>query len=171
VRNWAKPGTEGLMHRIGGIEKDYDSGNISYEPENHQKMTNVRRDKILGIAKDIPLQGVEAGNTKGRLAVVGWGSTFGPISRAVDRCREDGLDVSHIHLRYIWPMARNLGELLKGFDQIIVPEMNDGQLVNLLRAQFLVPAEGLNKVTGKPFKISEIEAAIRGRFAHRQAAE
>jgi 2-oxoglutarate/2-oxoacid ferredoxin oxidoreductase subunit alpha len=171
VRNWAKPGTPGLMHRIGGIEKDYNSGNISYEPENHQKMTDVRRNRILGIAKDIPLQGVEAGNTKGRLAVVGWGSTYGPISRAVDRCRAEGLDVSHIHLRYIWPLARNLGELLKGFDQVIVPEMNDGQLVTLLRAQYLVPAQGLNKVTGKPFKISEIEAAIRDRLAHRQAAE
>ena len=171
VRNWAKPGTPGLMHRIGGIEKDYNSGNISYEPENHQKMTDVRRNRILGIAKDIPLQKVEAGNTTGRLAVVGWGSTYGPISRAVDRCREDGLDVSHIHLRYIWPLARNLGDLLKGFDQVIVPEMNDGQLVTLLRAQYLVPAEGLNKVTGKPFKISEIESAIRDRLAHRQAAE
>jgi 2-oxoglutarate ferredoxin oxidoreductase subunit alpha len=172
VRNWAKPGTPGLAHRIGGIEKDYDSGNISYEPDNHQKMTNVRRDRILGIAKDIPLQGVEQGNTRGRLAVVGWGSTYGPISRAIDRCRADGLDVSHIHLRYIWPLPRNLGELLRGFDQIIVPEMNDGQLVTLLRAQYLVPAEGLNKVTGKPFKISEIEAAIRRRFSQaRQAAE
>jgi 2-oxoglutarate ferredoxin oxidoreductase subunit alpha len=171
VRNWAKPGTPGLMHRIGGIEKDYDSGNISYEPENHQKMTNVRRDRILGIAHDIPLQKVEAGNEKGRLAVVGWGSTYGPISRAVDRCRAEGLDVSHIHLRYIWPLPRNLGELLKGFDQVIVPEMNDGQLVTLLRAQYLVPAQGLNKVTGKPFKISEIEAAIRSRLETRQAAE
>ncbi|MFN3876003.1 MAG: 2-oxoacid:acceptor oxidoreductase subunit alpha, partial [Flavobacteriales bacterium] len=95
VRPWALPGQPGLQHRIGGIEKDYNSGNISYEPENHQKMTNVRRDRILGIAKDIPLQKVEAGNTKGRLAVVGWGSTYGPISRAVDRCRADGLDVSH----------------------------------------------------------------------------
>ncbi|MCW5772693.1 MAG: 2-oxoacid:acceptor oxidoreductase subunit alpha, partial [Rhodospirillaceae bacterium] len=172
VRNWAKPGTPGLQHRIGGIEKDYNSGNISYDPDNHQKMTNVRRDRILGIAKDIPLQKVEAGNEKGRLAIVGWGSTYGPISRAVDRCRADGLDVSHIHLRYIWPLPRNLGELLRGFDQVIVPEMNDGQLVTLLRAQYLVPAQGLNKVTGKPFKISEIEAAIRDRLAaQRQAAE
>jgi 2-oxoglutarate ferredoxin oxidoreductase subunit alpha len=89
----------------------------------------------------------------------------------VDRCRADGLDVSHIHLRYIWPLPRNLGDLLKGYDQVIVPEMNDGQLVTLLRAQYLVPAQGLNKVTGKPFKIAEIEAAIRGRLAHRQAAE
>jgi 2-oxoglutarate ferredoxin oxidoreductase subunit alpha len=134
-------------------------------------MTDVRRNRILGVAKDIPLQKVEQGNTKGRLAVVGWGSTYGPISRAVDRSRADGLDVSHIHLRYIWPLPRNLGELLKGFDQVIVPEMNDGQLVTLLRAQYLVPAQGLNKVTGKPFKISEIEAAIRDRLATRQAAE
>jgi 2-oxoglutarate ferredoxin oxidoreductase subunit alpha len=166
VRPWVKPGTPGLMHRIGGIEKDYNSGNINYEPENHQKMTNARRDKILGIANDIPLQKVEQGRDSGRLAVVGWGSTFGPISRAVDRSRAAGLDVAHIHIRHIWPLPRNLGELLKGFDKILVPEMNAGQLVALLRAQYLVPAEGLSQVNGKPFRIADIEAAIRARLAH-----
>ncbi|HVO16899.1 MAG TPA: 2-oxoglutarate ferredoxin oxidoreductase subunit alpha, partial [Alphaproteobacteria bacterium] len=161
----AVPGTPGLEHRIGGIEKDYDSGNISYEPANHQRMTDVRRNKILGIAKDIPLQKVDQGNERGRLAVVGWGSTYGPISRAVSNARARKLDVSHIHVRHIWPLPRNLGDLLKGFDQILVPEMNTGQFITLLRSEFLVPAQGLNKVTGKPFKIAEIEAAINQRLA------
>jgi 2-oxoglutarate ferredoxin oxidoreductase subunit alpha len=162
ARAWAVPGTPGLEHRIGGIEKAYDSGHISYEPENHQRMTNVRRDKIDGIARDIPLQRVDQGGEKGALAVVGWGSTYGPISRAVNNLRErEGRDVSHIHLRHIWPLPANLGELLRGFGKVLVPEMNDGQLVTVLRAEYLVPAKGLNKVTGQPFKIAEVEQAIR----------
>lgn len=163
-RVWVKPGTPGLEHRVGGIEKSYDTGHISYDPENHQKMTDVRANKIKGIANDIPLQDVDQGNETGRIAVVGWGSTYGPISRAVSSLRADGEDVSHIHLRYINPLPRNLGDLLKGFDQVIVPEMNTGQLVTLLRSEYLVPAEGLNKVNGKPFKIVEIESAIRARL-------
>jgi 2-oxoglutarate ferredoxin oxidoreductase subunit alpha len=165
ARPWAVPGTPGLEHRIGGIERDYDSGNISYDPTNHQRMTDVRRNKILGIAKDIPLQTVDQGNERGRLAVVGWGSTYGPISRAVSNARARGLDVSHIHVRHIWPLPRNLGDLLRNFDQILVPEMNTGQFITVLRSEYLVPAQGLNKVTGKPFKISEIEAAITQRLA------
>jgi 2-oxoglutarate ferredoxin oxidoreductase subunit alpha len=163
-RVWVKPGTPGLEHRVGGIEKSYDSGHISYDADNHQKMTNVRANKIKGIANDIPLQDVDQGNETGRIAVVGWGSTYGPISRAVSSLRADGEDVAHIHLRYINPLPRNLGDLLKGFDQVIVPEMNTGQLVTLLRSEYLVPAEGLNKVNGKPFKIVEIESAIRARL-------
>ncbi len=162
-RPWVKPGTPGMMHRIGGIEKDYGSGNISYDPANHQRMTEVRAAKILGIANDIPEQTAEQGGTTGRLAVVGWGSTHGPISRAVARVREDGLDVSHIHLRYLWPMPRNLGDLLRGFDRVLVPEMNNGQLVKILRAEYLIDAEPLDRVTGKPFKIGEIEDEIRQR--------
>ncbi len=160
-RPWVKPGTPELMHRIGGIEKSYATGHISYDPANHQKMTEVRAAKINGIAKDIPLQTVEDGTEGGRLAVVGWGSTYGPISRAVSLLRAEGLDVSHIHLRHLWPLPRNLGDLLRKFDRILVPEMNHGQLVTLLRAEYLVPAEGLNQISGKPFKISTIEAAIR----------
>ena len=163
-RPWVKPGTPGLMHRIGGIEKDYDSGNISYDPDNHQRMTDTRRDKILGIADDIPLQSVELGSETGKLAVLGWGSTYGPIHRAVMTMHEQGHDVSHIHLRYIWPLPRNLGDLLAGFDQVLIPEMNDGQLKTLIRDRYLIPAEGLNKVTGKPFKIAEIEGAIKARL-------
>ncbi|MDF2367964.1 2-oxoacid:acceptor oxidoreductase subunit alpha [Sneathiella sp.] len=160
ARHWAVPGTPGLEHRIGGIEKEDGSGNISYEPANHQRMTDLRRDKILNIANDIPEQAVENGETSGKLAIVGWGSTYGPISRAVDTKLAEGKEVSHIHLRHIWPLPRNLGDLLRGFDRVIVPEMNDGQLKTVLRDQYLIDAQPLTKVTGQPFKISEIERAI-----------
>jgi len=164
ARPWVKPGTPDLMHRIGGIERSYDSGHISYDPENHQKMTDVRAAKVLGIANDIPEQTVEVGEAGAKLAVVGWGSTYGPINRAVNNMRDDGMDVAQIHLRYIWPLPRNLGDLLGTFDQILVPEMNTGQLRTLLRDQYLLPAEGLNKVNGKPFLIGELEDAIRARL-------
>ena len=160
ARTWAVPGTPGLEHRIGGLEKDYSSGNVSYDPENHQRMSDVRASKIARIANDIPLQDVELGSGGGRVAVVGWGSTYGPISRAVSNLRGEGLDVAHIHIRHIWPLPRNLGELLRQYDRVLVPEMNQGQLVTLLRSQYLVPAQGLNKVSGRPFKITEIESAV-----------
>src|SRR5690606_8321494 len=161
ARVWAIPGTPGLLHRIGGIEKGYDSGHISYDPQNHQRMTDARRNKVLGVARDLPLQTVEAGNSSGKLAVVGWGSTYGPIQQAVRRAIREGIDVSHIHIRHIWPLPTNLGELLSGFDQILVPEMNTGQLVTLLRSEYLLPAQPFNKVSGQPFKIAEILNAIR----------
>ena len=164
ARPWVKPGTPELMHRIGGIERSYDSGHISYDPDNHQKMTDVRAAKINGIANDIPEQDVEIGEAGGKLAVVGWGSTYGPINRAVSNMRDDGYDVSQIHLRYIWPLPRNIEALLKSYDQVLVAEMNTGQLRTVLRAEYLVPAEGLNKVNGKPFLIGEIEDAIRARL-------
>ncbi|MSO74304.1 MAG: 2-oxoacid:acceptor oxidoreductase subunit alpha [Alphaproteobacteria bacterium] len=164
ARPWVKPGTPGLAHRVGGLEKNYNSGNISYDPINHQRMTDARKAKIDGVANAIPDQIVDLGEAKGDLVVVGWGSTFGPIYRAVSNVRRDGQAVSHIHLRHLWPMPRNLGDLLKGFKQILVPEMNTGQLVGMLRNQYLVPAEGLNKVMGRPFTISEIEAAIRSKL-------
>ena len=160
VRPWVKPGTPGLEHRIGGIERDHDTGNISYDPQNHQRMTDARWNKVLAVADELPGQAVTQGEATGDLAVVGWGSTFGPISRAVANARSRGLAVSHIHLRHIWPLPRNLGGLLAGFRRILVPEMNKGQLVTLLRAEYRVPAEKLSKVTGKPFAIAEIEAAI-----------
>ncbi|MDP7548114.1 MAG: 2-oxoacid:acceptor oxidoreductase subunit alpha [Alphaproteobacteria bacterium] len=164
ARPWARPGTPGLEHRIGGIERADGTGNISYDAENHQRMTDLRAAKINGIADDIPLQAVEQGNESGKLAVVGWGSTHGPITRAVGNMRDLGHDVSHIHLHHIWPLPKNLGGLLAGFEQILVPEMNNGQLVTLLRADFLVPAQPLNKVNGQPFKIAEIETAILSRL-------
>ncbi len=161
ARAWAVPGTPGLEHRIGGIEKSYETGNISYDPGNHQKMTDVRQRKIADIADDIPEQAVEVGEDSGDVAVVGWGSSYGPITRAVQQLRSEGASVSHIHLRHIWPMPYNLGTLLGQFKKVIVPEMNTGQLLTLLRAEYLIPAIGLNKVSGQPFKVSEVEAAIR----------
>jgi len=161
ARVWVKPGTPGLEHRIGGLEKHYESGNISYDPDNHHKMTKIRAQKIQNIAQDQPEQAVDLGNTTGALAVVGWGSTFGSVNQAVRRARGEGLDVSHIHIRQIWPLPRNLKTLLGGFEKILVPELNNGQLVRVLRAEYLVPAEPLDKIAGQPFKVSEVLAGIR----------
>ena len=158
ARPWIKPGTPGLMHRIGGIEKAVDTGHIDYSPSNHQAMTDARKAKIDGVT--VPDQDVCLGNTSGTLAVVGWGSTFGPIHQAVRRARNRGMDVSHIHVRHIWPLPANLGELLRGFDHVLVPEMNTGQFKTVLRDQFLVDAKPLTKTSGQPFAISELEAAI-----------
>jgi 2-oxoglutarate/2-oxoacid ferredoxin oxidoreductase subunit alpha len=162
ARPWVKPGTPGLTHRIGGIEKEVDTGHLNYQPGNHQAMTDLRKAKIDGIAAHIPDQDVCLGTESGKLAIVGWGSTYGPIHQAVLRGRRKGLDVSHIHVRHIWPLPHNLGQLLKGYEKIIVPEMNTGQFKTVLRDQFLVDAKPLNKVSGQPFTIAEIEAAIEG---------
>jgi 2-oxoglutarate ferredoxin oxidoreductase subunit alpha len=161
ARAWAVPGTPGLEHRIGGLERSYDTGHISYDPDNHQKMTDTRAAKIAGIARDIPPQTVDLGPDRGELAVVGWGSTHGSIHQAVRRAREEGLDVSHIHVRYLNPFPSNLGELLAGFRKVLVPELNNGQLVTVLRSTYLLPARKLSKVAGKPFKVSEIERGMR----------
>jgi 2-oxoglutarate ferredoxin oxidoreductase subunit alpha len=123
-------------------------------------MTDARKAKVDGVAKGIPAQDVALGGTSGKLAVVGWGSTYGPIHQAVGRARAKGLDVSHIHVRHIWPLPENLGDLLRGFEKILVPEMNTGQFKTVLRDQFLVDARPLNKTSGQPFTIAEIEAAI-----------
>ena len=164
ARPWIKPGTPALMHRIGGIEKEVNTGHINYAPANHQAMTDLRRDKILGISRGLK-QEVAQGEASGKLAVVGWGSTFGPIHQAVRRARRKGLDVAHIHIRHIWPLPENLGELLEGYENILVPEMNTGQLKTVLRDQYLVDAKPLNKISGQPFRIAEIEAAIEGMLA------
>lgn len=158
ARPWIKPGTPGLLHRIGGIEKHELTGNIDYSPDNHQRMTDARKAKVEGIA--VPDQEVALGEPTGTLAVVGWGSTYGPIHQAVGRARRKGLDVSHIHVRHIWPLPANLGALLKGFDKVLVPEMNTGQFKTVLRDQFLVDAEPLTKTSGQPFQIAELEEAI-----------
>ncbi len=165
ARPWIKPGTPGLMHRIGGIEKNPGTGNLDYSPAAHQAMTDARHAKVDGVARSIPAQDVCLGNTKGKLAVVGWGSTFGPIHQAVRRARAKGLDVSHVHVRHIWPLPENLGDLLRGYDKVLVPEMNTGQFKTVLRDQYLVDARPLNKTSGQPFTIAEIEAAIEGMLA------
>jgi 2-oxoglutarate ferredoxin oxidoreductase subunit alpha len=160
ARPWIRPGTPGLEHRIGGIEKQPGTGNIDYRPEVHQEMTRLRAEKVLKIAESIPDQEVCLGREGAKLAVVGWGSTFGPIHQAVRRAIARGQDVAHVHIRHIWPMPKNMAVLLKGFDHILVPEMNMGQLKTILRDQFLVDAKPLSKVAGQPFRIAEIEAAI-----------
>jgi 2-oxoglutarate/2-oxoacid ferredoxin oxidoreductase subunit alpha len=160
ARPWIKPGTPGLEHRIGGIEKAPGTGNIDYRPEVHQEMTDTRAAKVNKVAESIPMQDVCAGKEGAKVAVVGWGSTFGPIHQAVRRSLNRGLDVAHVHIRHIWPMPTNMGALLKSFDRIIVPEMNTGQLKTVLRDQFLVDAKPLSKVSGHPFRIAELEQAI-----------
>jgi 2-oxoglutarate ferredoxin oxidoreductase subunit alpha len=149
VRPWIKPGTPGLEHRI-----------IDYSPKAHQEMSDARAAKVLNVAQSIPDQEICLGREGAKLAVVGWGSTFGPIHQAVRRALAKGHDVAHVHIRHIWPMPKNMSVLLKGFEHILVPEMNMGQLKTLLRDQFLVDARSLNKVSGHPFRIAEIEAAI-----------
>ncbi len=163
ARPWIKPGTPGLEHRIGGIEKAPGSGAIDYSPEAHAEMTRIRGAKVDGI--EVPDQEVALGGSSGKLAVIGWGSTFGPIHQAVRRARLKGLDVAHIHIRHIAPMPKNMSVLLRGFEHILVPEMNTGQLKTLLRDKFLVDARPLNKVSGQPFMIAEIAAAIENALA------
>jgi 2-oxoglutarate ferredoxin oxidoreductase subunit alpha len=160
ARPWIKPGTPGLEHRIGGIEKQPGTGNIDYRPEVHQEMTDTRAAKVAGVANSIPDQDICLGREGAALAVVGWGSTFGPIHQAVRRALAKGQDVAHVHVRHIWPMPKNMAVLLKGFGNILVPEMNMGQLKTVLRDQYLVDARPLTKVSGHPFRIAEIEAAI-----------
>jgi len=158
ARPWIKVGTPGMLHRIGGIEKHFETGNIDYSPSNHQVMTDARRDKVLGV--EVPDQQVARGDTTGDLAVVGWGSTYGPIHQAVRRARDQGRKVSHIHVRHIWPLPKNLGGLLAGFDRVLMPEMNTGQFKTVLRDQLLIDADSLTKTSGQPFQISEIMEAI-----------
>ncbi len=160
ARPWIKPGTAGLEHRIGGIEKQPGTGNIDYSPAAHQEMENIRAAKVLGVANSVPDQEICLGREGAELAVVGWGSTFGPIHQAVRRALAKGQDVAHVHVRHIWPMPENMSALLKGFRHILVPEMNMGQFKTVLRDQFLVDAKSLTKVSGHPFRIAEIEEAI-----------
>ncbi len=165
ARPWIKPGTPGLEHRIGGIEKQPGTGNIDYSPAAHQEMTDTRAAKVLGVANSIPDQDICLGREGAELALVGWGSTFGPIHQAARRAIVAGRDVAHVHVRHIWPAPKNLGTILKSFKRIIVPEMNMGQYKTLIRDQYLVDAQPLTKVSGHPFRIAEIEAAIERALA------
>ena len=159
ARPWVRIGTPGLEHRVGGLEKDSQSGNISYDPENHEAMSHMRKAKIDGIVREIPPTVIEGPQT-GDLLLVGWGSTYGAIKSAADRQRQAGKSVAHIHLRYLNPLPPDLGAILGRFKKIMVPEMNLGQLIRLIRDRYLVPAQPLNKIKGQPFTISEITAAI-----------
>jgi 2-oxoglutarate ferredoxin oxidoreductase subunit alpha len=160
ARPWAIPGTKGLEHRIGGLEKQNETGNISYDAENHGLMTKLRAEKVEKIADAIPLQTVDNGATTGKLLVLGWGSTYGSIKTAVRDLRNEGFDVSHAHITHLNPFPKNLGELIYNFDQILIPELNTGQLIRLIREKFLVPAIGFNKVQGMPFTVSELKEKI-----------
>ncbi len=159
ARPWASPGLAGYEHRIGGIEKQEVTGNVSYDPDNHERMVRLRAAKVSKIAQDIPPTQV-LGAKKGKVLVVGWGSTYGAISAAVKNLQNRGESVSAIHLRHLNPLPSDLGEILSGFEKILVAEMNLGQLLKVIRAKFAIPALGLNKVKGQPFKISEVEAGV-----------
>lgn len=159
-RPWAIPGTTGLEHRIGGIEKQHETGNISYEPENHEFMVRMREAKVEKVADYIPEQKLDSGNAKGKLLILGWGSTYGAIKTACLDARKEGYDVSHAQLRYIKPFPKNLGEMLYSFEKVLIPEMNTGQLIQLIRSKYMIPAEGLNKIKGVPFNAGEIKEKI-----------
>jgi 2-oxoglutarate ferredoxin oxidoreductase subunit alpha len=160
ARPWAIPGTPGLEHRIGGIEKADGTGDISYDPDNHHKMTILRAAKVAGIARDIPEVEVADPDGKAELLVLGWGSTFGPIRAACRRLRLKGVPVAQAHLRHLNPFPSNLGDVLRSYKHVVVPENNLGQLSKLVRAEFLVDAHGINKVAGTPFKVAELVTAL-----------
>jgi len=156
ARPWAVPGTAGLEHRIGGLEKQNITGNVNYEPENHQLMVNLRQEKVDKIANYIPDQSLDSGPEKGKILVLGWGSTYGAIKSAVAELQAQGQAVSHAHLRYIRPFPKNLGSILKNFDQVLIPEINNGQLIKIIRDEFLVDAKGYNKIMGVPITKTEL---------------
>jgi 2-oxoglutarate/2-oxoacid ferredoxin oxidoreductase subunit alpha len=160
ARPWAVPGTSGLEHRIGGIEKQDVTGNVNYDPLNHERMVRIRAAKVEAVALDIP-DVVPAGDPEGDLLIVAWGSTHGPITAALNTQRAKGRRIGHVHLRHLNPLPKNLGQVLGRYKKILVPEMNMGQLIMLLRAKYLVDAQGLNKIQGKPFQQAEIERKIQ----------
>jgi 2-oxoglutarate/2-oxoacid ferredoxin oxidoreductase subunit alpha len=161
VRSWAIPGTAGIEHRVGGLEKQENTGDVSYDPDNHQRMTDLRQAKVDKIADFIPLQKVDSGNEKGDVLVLGWGSTYGTIRTVVRELIEEGMDISHAHIKYLNPFPKNLGDLLKEFSHVVVPEINNGQLVRLIRDKYLIPAKGINKVKGRPFFVDELKQEIK----------
>ncbi|ATL46142.1 2-oxoglutarate ferredoxin oxidoreductase subunit alpha [Chitinophaga caeni] len=161
VRPWAIPGTAGLEHRIGGLEKQNITGNVSYDPENHEVMVKIRQEKVDKIADFLPLQKIELGPEKGKVLVLGWGSTFGAIKSAVLELLSEGHEVAHAHLRHLRPFPKNLAEILSNYEHILVPEINNGQLIKIIRDQFLVDAKGYNKIMGVPITKSELAVKIR----------
>lgn len=163
-RPWAIPGTAGLEHRIGGLEKQDITGNVSYDPDNHQHMVFLRQAKVDKLADYIPLQKIDSGPSKGKVLVVGWGSTYGAIKTASAELQAEGKEVSHVHIRYMRPFPRNLGEILKSFDHVLVPEINNGQLVKILRDQYFVDAIPYNKIMGIPITKTELVERIRKLF-------
>jgi len=161
VRPWAIPGTAGLEHRVGGIEKQNITGNVSYDPDNHQLMVRIREEKVEKIAQYIPDQKLDNGPEKGKVLILGWGSTYGAIKSALVELLEDGYEVAHAHLRYVRPFPKNLGDLLKNYDHVLIPEINNGQLIKIIRDKYLVDAKGYNKVMGIPITKGEIVDAVK----------
>ncbi len=161
ARPWAVPGTPGLEHRIGGLEKQNITGNVNYEPENHQLMVNIRQEKVDKIAQYIPEQQLDSGPEKGKVLVLGWGSTYGAIKSAVLELQADGHAVSHAHIRYIRPFPKNLGDIIKNFDKVLIPEINSGQLIKIIRDVYMVDAQGYNKVMGVPIYKSELVDVLK----------
>jgi 2-oxoglutarate/2-oxoacid ferredoxin oxidoreductase subunit alpha len=156
VRPWVIPGTPAMEHRIGGLEKQNITGNISYEPENHQLMVKIRQEKVDKIAEYIPEQKLDSGAEKGKLLVLGWGSTYGSIKSACAQLQAEGASVSHAQLRYIRPFPKNLGDMLKNYDKVLIPELNNGQLVKIIRDVYMVDAKAYNKIMGIPFTKTEL---------------
>lgn len=165
ARPWAIPGTKGLEHRVGGIEKENETGNISYDPENHELMVKIRQAKVDKIADYIPLQTIDNGTEKGKLLILGWGSTYGSIKTAVREAIAEGHDVSHAHVKYLNPFPKNLGEILKNYDKVLIPELNNGQLIKIIRDKYFIDAKGLNKIQGMPFSSEEILVKIKSMLA------
>ncbi|HET9126502.1 MAG TPA: 2-oxoacid:acceptor oxidoreductase subunit alpha [Propionibacteriaceae bacterium] len=165
ARAWAIPGTPGLEHRIGGLEKSAEIGNVSYDPANHEAMVHLRRDKVAGIVRDIPDLEVDDPSGEARLLVIGWGSTYGPITAAVRRVRADGGKVAQVHVRHLNPFPANLGEILRRYDRVICPEMNLGQMAMLLRATYLVDVQSYSRVRGLPISLSELADDLRAELA------
>ena len=161
VRPWAIPGTPGLEHRIGGIEKQNITGNVSYDPDNHQLMVRIRQEKVDKIAEFIPEQKIDNGPEEGKLLILGWGSTYGAIKSAVQQLLNEGYSVAHAHLRYLRPFPRNLGSLLSNYEQVLIPEINNGQLIKIIRDQYLIDAKGYNKIMGVPITKSEMVIKIK----------
>jgi len=159
ARPWALPGTPGLEHRIGGLEKADRTGNISYDPENHDLMTRLRAQKVAGIAGDIPELEIDDPSGEAKLLVLSWGGTYGPVAAAARRVRAKDKQVAHAHLRYLNPFPRNTGDVLRRYEKVLIPEMNLGQLLQLVRSQFLVDAIGYNRVRGFPLRAAEVAEA------------
>ena len=166
VRPWVAAGTTGYEHRIGGLEKELLTGNVSYDPLNHEKMVEIRKEKIDKIADQIPEQEVNRGEEGADLCILSWGSTYGAIETAVRELVKNGVSVAHVHLRYIVPFPKNLKALLSSFGKVIIPEMNKGQLSMLIRNEFLIDAKSISKVRGLPFTVEEIKETIERELSH-----
>lgn len=160
IRKWAIPGTKGYEHRIGGLEKEDETGNVSYDPENHERMIKIRAEKVHKVAQNIPLQELDNGKPNDDLLIIGWGSTFGSIKTAVRDLNAEGLKIAHAHIKYLNPFPSNLGMMIREFDQVLIVEMNDGQLLKILKAEFLVDAIGLQKIQGIPITVQEIKDKV-----------